>query len=137
MRSAAQFLAAVPGCLAACQEELGDLQPGRVPVRVAPRWLPRIRSGEFAAITLPWAVYVSPGLLERSPEEVAGVLTHELVHVAQWRRDGLVRFALGYVGQYLGNRRRGMDRHTAYLEIPHEREARERQGRISGASGAQ
>ncbi len=52
------------------------------------------------------------------------LLRHELIHVRQWRREGILRFSAKYVGSYLGSRLRGYNHQAAYRRIPFEIEAR-------------
>jgi hypothetical protein len=47
------------------------------------------------------------------------LLRHELVHVRQWRRHGVIGFLVRYLGSYAAGRLRGRD----YLHIPLEIEA--------------
>ena len=51
------------------------------------------------------------------------LLEHELVHVGQWRRLGVVGFLRRYVGAYLRWRLRGYGHWAAYRRIPLEVEA--------------
>ena len=51
------------------------------------------------------------------------LLRHELVHVAQWRSLGVIRFLWRYVGGYLRWRLRGYGHWAAYRRIPLEIEA--------------
>ena len=51
------------------------------------------------------------------------LLRHELVHVQQWRRLGIVGFLVRYVGAYLRWRARGFGHWAAYRRIPLEVEA--------------
>jgi hypothetical protein len=51
------------------------------------------------------------------------LLRHELVHVGQWRRFGVVGFLWRYLGAYLGWRVRGHPHWAAYRRIPFEVEA--------------
>jgi hypothetical protein len=53
----------------------------------------------------------------------ARLLRHELVHVHQWRRLGVLGFLLRYLGAYLGWRVRGHPHWAAYRRIPLEIEA--------------
>jgi hypothetical protein len=53
----------------------------------------------------------------------ARLLRHELVHVAQWRRLGLVGFGRRYLGAYARWRLRGYPHRGAYRRIPLEVEA--------------
>jgi hypothetical protein len=55
--------------------------------------------------------------------ESARLIRHELVHVRQWRRLGLVGFGLRYVGAYLGWRARRYPHGAAYRRVPLEIEA--------------
>ena len=52
------------------------------------------------------------------------LMAHELVHVDQYARLGVVRFLRRYVADYLRHRRRGLAHHDAYLAIGMEQEAR-------------
>lgn len=70
-----------------------------------------------AGITLGRLIIVRP----RTPS--ARLLRHELVHVRQFRRLGMPRFALSYVGEYLKWRVRGYPHRGAYRRISHEVEA--------------
>jgi hypothetical protein len=51
------------------------------------------------------------------------LLHHELVHVAQWRRHGVVGFLVRYLGAYLRWRLRRWPHWAAYRRIPFEIEA--------------
>src|SRR4051794_15701552 len=62
-------------------------------------------------------------LVRRGHETGAGLLAHELVHVEQWRKLGVVRFLRGYLGAYLRGRRGGLGHWDAYRAIPFEVEA--------------
>jgi len=51
------------------------------------------------------------------------LLRHELVHVRQWRRHGVVGFSVRYLGAYARWRLRRAGHHGSYLRIPFEIEA--------------
>ena len=51
------------------------------------------------------------------------LLRHELVHVRQWKRFGVIGFGVRYLGPYALWRLRGKDHRGAYLRIPLEIEA--------------
>ncbi len=51
------------------------------------------------------------------------LLRHELVHVRQWRRYGMLGFGVRYIGNYALWRARRKGHHGAYLRIPMEIEA--------------
>jgi hypothetical protein len=75
------------------------------------------------AITLGEHVFVHPasfgGVLAGSRPDL---VTHELVHVAQWRRERF-GFLPAYVGQYLRFRLLGVSHDAAYRSISYEMEA--------------
>ncbi|MCU1502560.1 MAG: hypothetical protein JWM12_1914 [Ilumatobacteraceae bacterium] len=73
--------------------------------------------GSAAGITLPGLVIVRSG--HASPY----LLRHELVHVRQWRRYGVVGFSARYVAAYATWRLRRKGHAGAYLRIPMEIEA--------------
>lgn len=52
------------------------------------------------------------------------LLAHELVHVGQYARYGLVGFLTRYVGQYVSALRHHRRHRAAYLAMPFEQEAR-------------
>jgi hypothetical protein len=51
------------------------------------------------------------------------LLTHELVHVAQWKAYGTIRFLSIYFGDYVSGRLRGYGHKGAYRRIRFEIEA--------------
>jgi hypothetical protein len=51
------------------------------------------------------------------------LLHHELVHVRQWRRHGVVGFSVRYLSAYAMWRLRRKGHHGAYVRIPFEVEA--------------
>jgi hypothetical protein len=71
-----------------------------------------------SAITLGRFVIVRGGHAE-SPY----LLRHELVHVRQWRRYGVIGFLRRYLGAYVVWRLRRKGHRGAYLRIPFEVEA--------------
>ncbi len=71
-----------------------------------------------SAITLGPVIVIRSGVAERPY-----LLNHELVHVRQWRRHGVVGFAVRYLGAYALWRLRGKGHWGAYRRIPFEIEA--------------
>lgn len=71
-----------------------------------------------AGITLGHLVIVRKGLADDEH-----LLRHELVHVRQWRRHGIVGFLVRYLGSYLVWRLRRKGHDGAYRRIPLEIEA--------------
>lgn len=62
-------------------------------------------------------------LVRRDRADDRVLLTHELVHVRQWRQLGLFGFLGRYLGAYLRWRLRGYPHWAAYRRIPIEIEA--------------
>jgi hypothetical protein len=85
-----------------------------------PWWLRLFLFRNVAAITLGKRIYFSPAL---SREKVERFLRHELVHVQQIARLGLIRFYWRYLIEYLRLRRRGLRHFDAYRNISFEIEA--------------
>jgi hypothetical protein len=51
------------------------------------------------------------------------LLRHELVHVRQWKRYGVIGFGVRYLGDYVRGRMRGRNHWAAYRRIRFEIEA--------------
>jgi len=88
----------------------------RARIRVGmPWWLrPFLMSG-VAGITIGRRVFLAM--------EDETLLRHELEHVRQVARLGVLRFYWRYAAEYLRNRRAGMSSQEAYASISFEREA--------------
>lgn len=70
------------------------------------------------------AITIGPVIsLRRHAAASERLLRHEQVHVAQWRRFGVIGFLLRYVGAYLRWRAHGHGHWDAYRRIPLEIEA--------------
>jgi hypothetical protein len=78
-----------------------------------PRWLRFLPGPGYAATTIGPLVFV------RDLDPDPGLLSHECVHVWQWRRDGWPRFAWRYSREYLCG---------GYRHVRYEAEARELSG---------
>ena len=95
--------------------------------------LPGITRGDLARARIVPVPFVSPGsaaitlgrwiLIRRDRLHDAALLHHELVHVRQWREQGLARFLVRYLSAYVRGRLRGLDHWDAYRQIPAEVEA--------------
>ena len=85
-----------------------------------PWWLrPFLLSG-VVGITLGRRIYLAR---EVSQQQLERFLRHELTHVRQIQRLGLIRFYARYASEYIGNRRRGLSSSEAYRRISFEMEA--------------
>lgn len=67
--------------------------------------------------------------MKRSAVGDVALFHHELVHVRQWREQGVVGFLTAYLGAYFRGRFAGLGHWEAYRAIPAETEARELAGR--------
>lgn len=113
----------VPATIAATNAGLdpGDLDLGAVTVRMMPRTMSRVLGTRVGAITIANNIFVAP---DRYDDVVSGgnpvLLSHELVHVHQWRREGKARFLLRYTSDYVRNRLIGLSHDLAYRAIGFE-----------------
>ncbi len=106
------------------------VDPAAVRVRVASRTFRRFWAKGIAAVALPTGVFVQPSVMDRlragsQPERSARLLVHELMHIEQWRRLGMVRHVSQYSADYLKGRLRRLGHWEAYRSIRLEVEARE------------
>ena len=62
-------------------------------------------------------------IVRRDAADSPRLMRHELVHVRQWRRLGVIGFLRRYLGAYFGQRLRGYGHWGAYRRIPLEVEA--------------
>jgi transposase InsO family protein len=85
-----------------------------------PWWLRRLLMRDVIGITLGRRIYVRPNV---SAEAIERLLRHELVHVRQINRLGLVRFYLQYVREFVQHYRAVRSVTGAYRLISFEVEA--------------
>jgi len=88
--------------------------------RSFPWWLRPFLQRGVVAITLGRRIYVSARI---TGEELQRLLRHELVHVGQINRLGIVRFYWRYVREYVALRRSGLKSFEAYRRVSFEQEA--------------
>jgi len=94
----------------------------RARIRYAfPWWLRPFLFRGVSGITLGRRVYITA---EVELGQVERLILHELEHVRQIARHGLVRFYSQYIMEYVRNRRRGLVPKEAYRAISFESEAR-------------
>ena len=89
------------------------------------RWVTRLAGAD--GLVLGRRVFLSPTawmLVQNGSRRALELLEHELVHVEQYRRLGLVGFLGRYLRDYFAGRLRGLDHLAAYRAISLEREAR-------------
>lgn len=85
-----------------------------------PWWLRPLLMRNVVAITLGRRIYVSPGVAEHQAERL---IRHELAHVRQVIRLGLVRFLWRYLAEFVVHLRRTRSAAAAYGSISFELEA--------------
>lgn len=76
------------------------------------------------AITLGRRIYLSSAITKRSTDYVDRLLRHELAHVRQVHRHGLIGFLMRYVAEFLRHWWRTKSMGEAYSRISFEVEAR-------------
>jgi hypothetical protein len=96
----------------------------RARVRVGyPWWLRPWLARDVIAITLGRRIYLSAAVGARPPQYLERLLRHELAHVAQVNRLGVVVFLWKYVIEFLGHLWRVRSVGAAYRLISFEVEA--------------
>ena len=88
-----------------------------------PWWLKPFLARGIIGITLGRTIYLSDTYLASSADKVERLVRHELAHVRQVNRLGLLRFLWRYTAEFLHNLRVGMTCGEAYRRISFEVEA--------------
>jgi|GEM_PF-635739 len=97
----------------------------RAIVRVGyPWWLRPWLARDVIAITLGRRIYVSSIVANRRPESIEKLLRHELAHVRQVARHGLIGFLARYLAEFVRLLWRERSINKAYANISFEIEAR-------------
>ena len=89
-----------------------------------PWWLRPFLMKNVIAITLGRRIYLSPAAATRSMDYVQRLLRHELAHVRQVNRHGLLVFLVRYAAEFLRHLWRTKSMDEAYRRISFEVEAR-------------
>jgi hypothetical protein len=89
-----------------------------------PWWLRPFMARNVIAITLGRRIYLNGAAATRSIDYLDRLLRHELAHVRQVQRHGLIGFLVRYVTEYLRLLWRTRSMAAAYREISFEIEAR-------------
>ena len=98
-----------------------EIDAARAKVRFRyPWWLRPFLMRDVAAITLGRRIYLDADLRGMQLEKL---LRHELAHVRQITRLGVVPFYIAYTREYLRYRRAGLSNGEAYRRISFEVEA--------------
>lgn len=91
---------------------------GAIIRRGFPWWLRPFIRREVSGITLGRRIYIRDGVAD-----LRRMMLHELQHVRQIERLGLLRFYTRYLREYASHRRRGLPPEEAYRRISLEIEA--------------
>ncbi len=105
--------------------ELAPIDPDSITIRPASKWLRRLWRSGVTGVTQGRWVFVDPKMFKASPERLARLVIHELVHVRQFAERGYVPFMARYVYENVRGRVAGKSAREAYLDISAEAEARE------------
>jgi hypothetical protein len=90
-----------------------------------PWWLRPWLARNVVAITLGRRVYILPEFLRKPPADVTRLIRHELAHVRQVQRYGLIGFLVRYVAEFFRHWRKERSLDAAYRRISFEIEAHE------------
>ncbi len=108
---------------------LPRIDPARIVVREAPGWFMRFWAKGIVAVALPWGIYLAPAMMDRyesgaEPLRLGQLLVHELTHIEQVKRKGVVVHGVTYVWDYLKGRLARKGHWESYRSVRHEVEAR-------------
>ena len=102
----------------------GEIRTLRARVRVGfPIWLRPFLHRGVIGLALGRTVYLDSRVAAAGKERIEALLRHELQHVRQVARLGLIRFLVLYLRSYLRLRSSGLGHHEAYRRIEFEQEA--------------
>jgi len=111
---------------------LPTVDPATIAIRQASRWFRLFWAKGITAVALPWGIYAHPNRLDAPVADVGRLVVHELTHIDQWRRLGLLKWSRAYLGDYLRGRRAHLGHWAAYRAIGLEQEARDVAARLGG-----
>jgi uncharacterized membrane protein len=86
-----------------------------------------IKDSKLARILKVEAIVLYPFIFFAAKHPNATIVNHELIHMDQIKRNGVISFYLIYLGEYLRYRLSGLRHYEAYIKISFEREAYENQ----------
>lgn len=104
---------------------IAPVNPDRVNLLPASRSFRRFWRSGISGVTHGPFVFIDPEVLRGDRDRLAKLVIHELVHVRQYVAAGYLRFVMSYLKEYWMGRIGGKSPRQAYLDISHEREARE------------
>lgn len=108
---------------------LPRVDPHKVVVRESKFLLRMVYGPRIAAAAMVWGIHVKPAVMDRhvaglEQTRTAHLMVHELTHVEQVRRHGLIGQSSRYIADYVRARLRGRSNWEAYRGVGFEVEAR-------------
>jgi hypothetical protein len=121
-------------------EVMPRVDPDAVVVRVASSWFRRLWARGITGVTMPWGVYVHPDVMGdyeagRDLDHIGSLIAHELMHVEQLARLGVVAHSAQYLADYVRERLAGRRHWDAYRAVRLEQEARAAARLVTDAAG--
>jgi hypothetical protein len=104
---------------------IAPVDPNRINVWPASKLLMSLWRAGIEGQTHGRLIFVDPRVLKGDRRRLARLVIHELIHVRQYASAGYFRFTASYLTEYLMGRVEGKSPRQSYLDISHEREARE------------
>jgi hypothetical protein len=104
---------------------IAPVDPNRINVWPASKLLMSLWRPGIEGQTHGRLIFVDPRVMKGDRRRLARLVIHELIHVRQYASAGYLRFTASYVTEYLMGRVEGKSPRQSYLDISHEREARE------------
>ncbi|MDH3426221.1 MAG: hypothetical protein OEM22_06070 [Acidimicrobiia bacterium] len=120
--TASDFLSRGGVSLAAIGDALPNVDSDRVLVRPVPWWLRILWRPWVQGMATSSKIYIRAHRLAH-PERSTSLVVHELVHIAQWRRLGRLRFGTRYVREAISGLIRFRNSRKAHDNISFEIEA--------------
>lgn len=109
----------------ALRVRIAPIDPDDINIWPASRHFRRLWRPGISGVTHGPFVFIDPAVMRGDRDRLARLVVHELVHVRQYRAAGYLRFVASYMKEYWTARLGGKTPRDAYLDISHEREARE------------
>lgn len=109
----------------ALRVRIAPIDPDRVNLLPASRFFRRFWRSGINGVTHGPFVFIAPEVMGGDRDRLARLVVHELIHVRQYKAAGYLPFVISYLKEYWMGRMGGKTSRQAYLDISHEREARE------------
>ena len=86
-----------------------------------------VKNSRIAKVLNVQAIVLYPFVFfaEKNPGDI--LINHEMIHITQIKKLGVLRFYFHYIREYFSGRQKGLNHHEAYRSISFEKEAYENQ----------